>query len=294
MHDEKSGNINFVIPTEGEDQVLGQLDNAYTKVSEMTGEESAFLNALILRNQPTKLLEIGVSAGGSSIVMLNAIKDFPDARLYSIDLSDTWYKDVGKKVGHFVDNYPELNRKWRLYRGGLALRFLDEIGEGIDFCLIDTAHTNPGEIFDVLMILPFLKEDAVIVFHDVSLHTDLFLKKRYLLGERSITNNLLMSAVRGLKYLQGNYKGDGFPNIAGVRISKDTRRHVFDLFNLLMIKWNYIPTAEQENEITRWFEKYYDKYYIDYLKKVFSYQKKIMVNNRQYVMQLVANKIFGN
>jgi hypothetical protein len=36
----------------------------------------------------------------------------------------------------------------------LALRFMDTIDGEIDFCFIDTAHVNPGEIFDVLMVLP--------------------------------------------------------------------------------------------------------------------------------------------
>jgi len=164
-------NIEFVCPTEAENTILGELDNAYTKVSEMSFDERAFLNALILKNTPKKLLEIGVSSGGSSIVILNAIKNIPSAKLYSIDLKDNWYKDSGKKTGYIVDDYQYLKSKWKLFTGALALEFIEEIGRGIDFCFIDTAHYNPGEIFDILMVLPYLADDAVIVFHDVKYHT---------------------------------------------------------------------------------------------------------------------------
>ncbi|GHV46466.1 hypothetical protein AGMMS49546_34520 [Spirochaetia bacterium] len=123
-------NIEIVVPRPEENQVLNQLDNSYEKLSEMTAEERAFINALILRNKPKKLLEIGVSAGSSSIVMLNAIKDFSEAILYSIDYLDYWYKSREIKVGFFVDNYPELKTKWKLYCGGLSLKFMEEIARG--------------------------------------------------------------------------------------------------------------------------------------------------------------------
>jgi predicted O-methyltransferase YrrM len=93
-------NVELVIPTEEEDRILEQLDNAYTKVSEMTTDQRSFLNTMILRNKPEKLLEIGVSAGDSSVIMLNAITNFFNAKLYSIDLYEQWYKDSGKKTGY--------------------------------------------------------------------------------------------------------------------------------------------------------------------------------------------------
>jgi predicted O-methyltransferase YrrM len=37
--------------------------------------ESAFLTSLILKYKPKKILEVGVSAGTSSLVLLNAMKE---------------------------------------------------------------------------------------------------------------------------------------------------------------------------------------------------------------------------
>jgi predicted O-methyltransferase YrrM len=289
-------NVELVIPTDEEDRILEQLDNAYTKVSEMTTDQRSFLNTMILRNKPEKVLEIGVSAGGSSVIILNAIKNFFNAKLYSIDLYEQWYKDSGKKTGYIVDNYPQLKGQWKLFTGGLALKFMDKIGGDIDFCLIDTAHVNPGEIFDILMVLPYLKEDAIIVFHDVVLHTYCFVERKYELGRKSITNNLLMSAVTGRKYLQGNYVKMGekyFSNIAGIKINLNTKENIFEIFNLLMIKWSYLPTEREKNEIISYFEKYYDVYFINYLKDVFAYQKSIIYYGEEHTIKDGIKRIIG-
>lgn len=289
----KTANVDLVIPTPDENEVLDQLDKSYRELSEMSPDHAAFLNALILRKRPKKLLELGVSAGGSSIIMLNSIKEFPEAKLYSIDLMDNWYKDNTKRTGFFVDNYPSLKPKWELFTGRLALNFMDKIQGGVDFCLIDTAHINPGEMFDVLMVLPFLDDNAIIVFHDISLHTWYFLNKKYLLAEKAITNNLLMSAVTGKKLLPGNHGGEYFPNIAGININSDTKENVFEIFNLLMLRWGYLPTEKQEQEIMWFCEKYYDKYYIDYLRKVFLYQRTVTANDKHYRRKNTLKKVLG-
>lgn len=288
----------FIYPQEAENEILDNLDDSYTTISEMRPDERAFLNALILRNRPHKLLEIGVSSGGSSIIMLNAIKDFHGAKLYSIDLCDNLYKEAGLKTGYFVDNYPLLKTRWELFTGGLALNFMDEIGPDIDFVLIDTVHYNPGEIFDILMILPFLRDDAIIVFHDVKMHT--FSPKQ----KNAVTNNLLMSSISGKKYLQGNFTRSGrssFPNIAAIKTRHDTKLNVFEIFNLLTIKWSYLPTSRQQKEMLFWFEKHYGDiigggeggYYITYLKDVFAYQEKLLSSDSMYRIKTILKNIIG-
>jgi predicted O-methyltransferase YrrM len=306
--------ISFTTPMSEENKVLERLDGSYKAISEMKDAERAFLNALILRNKPVKLLEIGVSAGGSSIVMLNAIKDFPEAKLYSIDVSANWFKDKTKKTGYFVANYPELQPQWQLFTGGLSLKFLETIGSEIDFCLIDTMHINPGEIFDFLFVLPFLGENAVVVFHDISLHVEYFFRKKYRLVEKAITTDLLMSAISGHKYLPDyktefteygllrksskklprndeirSYEKYPFPNIGAIKIDSSTGDNVFAIFNLLKLRWRYMPSAEQEQDILQWLDKFYDEYYVDYVKKVFAYQKKVIA--KKYIFRW--KEIFG-
>jgi hypothetical protein len=250
---------------------------------------------LLLRNKPEKLLEVGVAAGASAIVMLNAIKDNPNAALYSIDYAESYIRDTKQRSGYFVDNYPELKNKFHLYTGGLALRFLDEIGGGIDFCFIDTVHSNPGEILDFLFVLPYLKDDALVVFHDTKLQTNIAMS----LNKWEITNNLLISAIFGKIMIQGNFSRSAdeveypsekgityFPNITAVRLCKETKEHLCSIFNLLTIKWEYCPSIDEEKEIISFFSRFYSKYYIDYMKDVFCYERKYSVYKRPFAMKL--------
>lgn len=263
-------------PKPVENKHLQSLSNKYLEVSEMTTQERQFLNALVLRNKPKKILELGVSAGSSSVIMLNAIKNSPGAKLHAIDYVKEYYLDSSKDSGFIVDYYPELKKKWQLYTDGLALRFLDEIGGGIDFCFIDTVHMNPGEILDTLMVLPYLKDDAIIAYHDVNLPT--FRPQVEYNIQRTFTNNLLMSTVHGYKYVQGDFswtndKRTHFPNIGAIKINPETKNHAFELFNLLTIKWGYCPSQQEERQILTFFAKHYDEYLVNYAKRVFAYQR---------------------
>jgi predicted O-methyltransferase YrrM len=288
---------------EDENKILHSLDENYTNVSEMSNEEREFLNGIILRNKPKKILEAGVSAGSSSVIILNAIKENSESRLYSIDYSRTWYRDRAKNSGYVTDSYPCLKNKWKLFTGGLSLKFIEEIGGNIDFCFIDTVHSNPGEILDTLMILPFLKDDAIIVFHDVNCHTGSgeFAECNVLGG---FTNNLLMSAITGKKIIQGNFvphskyanwdKSPYFPSIGAIKTNKDTKEHVFEIFNLLTLKWAYLPSVEEEKSIVSFLSKYYDRYFIEYIKKVFIYHRECFEHTSVFTTSFLIRQIIKN
>ena len=50
-----------------------------------------FINGILRKIKPKKCLEIGVAKGGSTIVILNAIKDIKDSSLVSLDLNTQLY-----------------------------------------------------------------------------------------------------------------------------------------------------------------------------------------------------------
>ena len=110
-------------------------------LSEMSYKERCFLNGIVRQTKPKKILELGVSAGGSSALILNAIKDDANARLYSIDYNAKWYRDPEKSTGYIMDEcFSHLKDKWQLFTGGTAARFMDEIGGDVDLCLIDIKY----------------------------------------------------------------------------------------------------------------------------------------------------------
>ena len=57
--------------------------------------------------------------------------------------------------------------KWTLYIGRLTSQVIETIGNDIDLAFTDTVHVTPGEMLDWLMVLPFLKDEAILVFHDI-------------------------------------------------------------------------------------------------------------------------------
>jgi predicted O-methyltransferase YrrM len=101
--------IERILPTNEENACLSPEGRDPCFLCEMSIEERAFLNALVLRNRPQKLLEVGVSAGGSSCILLDAIRQYATYRLkphlYAIDYLDYYYKDPMKKCGWLVDEY---------------------------------------------------------------------------------------------------------------------------------------------------------------------------------------------
>ena len=68
------------------------------------------------------------------------------------------------------NNFPEFQKKWKLFTGNTTAAFIEEIGKDIDFAFIDSAHIMPGEVLNVIEILPFLKKNAIIAFDDINHH----------------------------------------------------------------------------------------------------------------------------
>ena len=216
--------------------------------------QANFIVYLLKKYNSKKILELGVSAGGSSLLILDTIKDFENAHLYSIDYLNYWYKDKNKPVGFLVEEKaPELLNKWTLYSGNFACEFIDQIcpdkAQDIDFCFIDTVHMRPGEILDFLMVLPYLKKNAVVVFHDISLHT---FGDKY---ENSDVNCILYSAIKGEKILPLN-DCSRFPNMGAIILDDDIRERIFDVFNALLLKWYYTLEKEEYLLILKHFEKH--------------------------------------
>ena len=217
------------------------------KCSDMWDNQREFLNGIVRKFRPHKIVEIGVNKGGSSIIILNAIDDINQAKLYSIDLNSQ------KEVGECVNKYfPKFMKNWILFKGDLATAFLEKIGNDIDMVFIDTVHYQPGEILDFLMVLPFLKEEAIVIFHDIAFQIT------NSPGRNDVAPYIIFNALRGEKFLpSGNtlLKKD----IGAVILEKKQNRFYNDYFRLLGGQWQYFPKESHINQIRNYFTKYYTK-----------------------------------
>lgn len=86
--------------------------------SEMTSFQHAFLCGLIKENRPNKIVEVGVSAGGTTGVVLQCLKMLNiKATMYSVDLSERWYRNESYETGFAVK---EMGKDWGGVHKGVA------------------------------------------------------------------------------------------------------------------------------------------------------------------------------
>ena len=239
------------------------------KISEcslMWANQKEFLNGIIRKFKPRKFLEIGVFRGGSSIIILNAINDIPNSKFYSIDL------DSEKFVGDCVKKYfPNYLKNWGLFKGNIATEFIEKIGNNIDFVLFDTAHFEPGEILDFLIVLPFLKNEAIVIFHDIAIQ--IFSKSR-----EEWAPYIIFNGIRGKKFFpSGNYNLKH--NIGAIKLGKNQNQYYKDYFRLLGGEWQYFPKETHINLIRKYFKKYYDKECLMIFEEAIDFNRNFVKNN---------------
>ena len=109
---------------------------------------------------------MGVNQGGTGVVVLQALASLNlRSTLHSVDINPTLPATTN------VPNWaPHLIDRWRLYYGKDVSAFLEEIGDGIDFCIMDTAYFMPGEVLNFLCIFPYLQKNATVVIDDQMTH----------------------------------------------------------------------------------------------------------------------------
>ena len=230
------------------------INNRLGDIIEITHDERKYLNGMVRKFKPKKLVEIGVSGGGTAALMLNAIKDIPDAKLYSIDRAKGWNRNPTQiKIGWLVgEKFPELMNKWTLYTGVNTAEVIEKIGNNIDFVYIDTVHFCPGEMLNWLEILPFLKEEAVVVFHDAYL---MFLRDYKKI--ENFSNNQLLSYIRGQLILPSYGNMVFSRNIGGLKLSRNQKNYYKHYFMALGTQWNYLPEEYDLKILREFFLKYY-------------------------------------
>ena len=252
-------------------------------ISEMTYLERCFLNGIIRQAKPKKILELGVSAGGSSAIILNAIKDFDNTKLYSVDYNKKWYIDNSKDVGFIIDEkFSNLKNKWKLYTEGTAAKFMEEIGGEIDLCLIDTMHANPGEFLDFLIVLPYLKKNAILILHDIALHHTY---------KFCITNGILFSCLNGNKLSFNEGLWNRFANIGAVILDENVKDNILDYLYLLTLPWEYLPTDNDIYECQKLFSKNYGEEFVDTFINIMLKNKQLFIERNNDRLDNKVNKL---
>lgn len=247
-----TNNINFLYENYENNIITEKMKNYANWKT--TLEQINFINGIIRKKKLKNCLEIGVAYGGTSIVILNAIKDMKNSFLVSLDLNEQVYMDPKEKTGSRVNKYfPELTKNWKLYTGDQPHKFLVKLNLTFDFLFLDTAHITPGEVLNFIECLPFLKEKAVVVIHDIIWH---------FYDSSSIKFHpapiLLIPSLYGDKVILGYSKGE-IKNIGAIFLYPHQERHYLDYFLLLLNFWEYMPNENQINDLRIFIKKYFKK-----------------------------------
>ena len=215
-----------------------------------------FINGMIRKYKPKKILEVGVASGDSTAIILNAIQNIENSHLYSIDKLPYVYNIKEKETGWIVkEKFSNLMNKWTLYTGGITSNFIEEIGGDIDLTFIDTVHYAPDEWLDILQILPFLKKkNAIVMLHDIRYQFEV---KKFFYS----SNDHLFTYLKGEKIIPK--VPEVIPNIGAVFLDNNQEKNYFDYFFALTSTWYAIPDIEEWNFIRNFLSKYYSKELIE-------------------------------
>lgn len=230
--------------------------------SEMSGRQLAFLCGLIKQKQPKKILEIGVSSGATTAVLLHCISMLKlETEIYSLDLAENYTYDKSKKVGYVIEEYQALSQgkqSHTLLTGAYAAEHLEDIGDHIDFLILDTVHKLPGELLDFLACYPYLERGAVVVLHDITLNH--FGKSdRELVGNANdYATKILFDVVTADKFIDID-KNNALSNIGAFIINDDTAKYIENLFSAMSITWTYRVSDEELHLYRDFYTRYYSE-----------------------------------
>ncbi len=233
-----------------------EIQNKLTeKRAEMSEPQLAMLCGLMKEYKPKKIVEVGAAAGGTTAVILNCISVLGmDTEVYSIDASEDYYRDMKKKTGYLAEECRQFlshTVKYEFLGGKYLPERLDEIGEEIDFLILDTVHTLPGELLDFLAALPYLKDGAIVVLHDT------FLNQRPR-SSNAFATRVLLSAAVGEKIVgKGGDNSYNYIELGVFKITQDTAKYIENVFSALMVTWSYIPDSQMMELYGRFLSRYY-------------------------------------
>lgn len=244
-------------------KILARFENkGYTGMSDF---ELAFLCGAIKAFRPKKIVEVGVAAGGTTAVILNCLKSIGCiCEIYSVDVCEQCYLDISKKTGFIAEEMlkEELidTVKHEFVLGNTIAAALDRIGGDIDFVILDTMHSLPGELLDFISLYHSLDKKAVVIFHDIG---------QSQLGIGNINGApfeyaslVTLATTMGEKFILPDHSRiAGLSNIGGMRLNKEILCSIDNLFLGLFINWNYIPDIRHLEEYRQRIKKEYDEQY---------------------------------
>ncbi|MCR4622488.1 MAG: class I SAM-dependent methyltransferase [Clostridiales bacterium] len=250
-------NIDAVEPDYGPRKEIVQRLPEVAAHIKMYEQDSACLCALLEKQKPRKILEVGVANGGTSAVIIECMHELGSAyELHCVDILETGYAGSEHEIGFLGKEASELYgfEGRRLWKGVCLPQVIDRIGSGIDFLILDTSHVLPGETLDFLIAYPYLSEGAFVCLHDIRQNHNKPPKID------RIGTNALFNSVAADKFVNSDpTRQPDYPNFGAFRINPDTEKYITNVFGALTINWNRPLPEETLKVYTQIIQRHYPK-----------------------------------
>jgi methyltransferase family protein len=172
----------------------------------MTLWEISALCCVVVAMRPKKILEIGSFRG---LTTLNLALNAPQAEVHTVDITDEW-------GSYYYAERPELTNIHQHYGDTNTFDFAREIGQGVDFCLIDGGHQYEQVHSDTMKVLPLLADDCFLLWDDYG--TNDFLTENESFGVSRLIHEIKGAGV-GIMYGTG---------LAFLRVNAATREKLLN------------------------------------------------------------------
>ncbi len=244
--------------------ILNQL--TFKSQKSLSDENVIWICSMIEKYKPKRILEVGVSTGGSTAVYLNCIKQLGlETELVSVDSQTiAFYKKGKPAIGSEVyqlKEYLDLT-KFKLITGKLLPEINDQIGI-FDMVIMDTVHFIPGEVLDLLCLKNNVHENTILILDDINIESrypDLYKENL-----NSVSSNaMLLSSLNGTLLFPDTI----FPEIGGIVLEDGIDEN--KLLLCLCHKWN--------SDI------------LDFKDKYFNQIKKLYGNNFYHKLEVIYEK----
>ena len=144
---------------EGDGPAVAGLAALHAAPTEMMMAERLLLYSLALGLKPNLCVEIGTFRGGSATILCAAMDDNGHGRLVCVDpeprISDSTWRMISHRANLYQADSP-----------GVLSTIPELTHGGVDFVLIDGDHSREAVLADVRGVLPFLADQAHLLFHD--------------------------------------------------------------------------------------------------------------------------------
>jgi predicted O-methyltransferase YrrM len=191
----------------------------------MTVAEISSICELVAARRPRKVLEIGSFRG---LTTINIAMNASEAEIHTLDLppgfdpGDTRFENNDAGIIRGRGDYHYAGRaeasRIRQHYGDTASFDYSAIGGGVDFCLIDAAHSYDYVRNDTIKALSIMAEDGLMLWHDYG-RNDFLAEPGDAWG---VTRFLREIADAGVRIIQGT-------SLGVLQLNNGSRSHLADL-----------------------------------------------------------------